>query len=339
MSTKKAAGQFYTVQSAYILDGVERPPSDARVIEPFAGQGDLLEWIGTDVEAYDIEPKHPRVVKRDTLLDPPDYRGAWVITNPPYLARNHADDKTVFDRYGMNDLYKCFIMSMIGAAGGTLIIPVGFFLSPRDTDFRCRDMFLSNYTLTQVKYFEEDVFPDTPTTVVAVSFVSSENMYTEQTVEWIQRPTGERKTFTLRRSENWIIGGDVYTLPIVEGITVRRHVEGQALKEGERLTGLTLTALDSGKEDGRIKLKYDPTYVYPAKDSSRAYLTVCIRGKTLTPAEQQSLATRFNEFIECKRVSTWSLFLPAYRESKEYARKRIPFELAYRIMLHLLRSS
>ena len=340
---KKATGQFYTVQSAYILDGVARPPPGVRVVEPFAGQGDLLEWIGAEnvvhsVEAYDIDPKHPTVVKRDTLLDPPDYRGAWVITNPPYLARNHAADKTVFDRYGMNDLYKCFIMSMIGAAGGTLIIPVGFFLTPRDIDFRCRDTFLSNYTLTQVKYFEEDVFPDTTTTVVAVSFVSSESMHTEQTVEWIQRPTGDRRTFTLRRSENWIIGGDIYTLPIPEGVAIRRYVEGQALKDGEVLTSLTLTALDSGKENGRIRLTYDPAYVYPAKDTSRAYLTVCVQGRVLTPDEQQRLAARFNEFIEAKRMSTWSLFLPAFRESKEYARKRIPFELAYRLMLHLIRS-
>jgi hypothetical protein len=339
MPTKKDMGQFYTVRSTYILEGVPRPPEGVRIVEPFAGQGDILEWIGGDVESYDIEPKHPRVVQRDTLLDPPEYRGKWVITNPPYLARNHAEDKTVFDRYGMNDLYKCAILSIIGCLGGTLIIPVGFFLSPRDMDFRCRDALLSKYTLTQVKYFEEDVFPDTPTTVVVVSFMSSETPMTEQTVEWIQRPTGERKTFTLRRSENWIIGGDVYTLPVVEGVAVRRHVEGTPLKEGESLTGLTLTALDSGKEGGRIKLVYDPTYVYPAKDTSRAYLTVCIQGKTLTPDEQQQLAGRFNELVEAKRLDTWSLFLPAYRESKEYARKRIPFDLAYRIMLHLLRNS
>jgi hypothetical protein len=339
MSTKKSMGQFYTVRSTYILEGVPRPPAGARIVEPFAGQGDILEWIGSDVEAYDIEPKHPRVVQRDTLLNPPDYKGKWVITNPPYLARNKEASKTVFDRYGMNDMYKCFIMSMIGCAGGTLIIPVGFFLSPRDMDFRCRDAFLSNYRLTQVKYFEEDVFPDTSATVVVVSFVSSDAAITEQTVEWIRRPTGERKTFILRKSDNWIIGGDVYTLPVPDGINVRRHVEGQALREGEMLTGLTLTALDSGKEGGRIKLVYHPTYVYPAKDTSRAYLTVCIRGRVLTPEEQQALATKFNEFIECKRLSTWSLFLPAFRESKEYARKRIPFDLAYRIMLHLLHSS
>jgi len=340
MSSKRSAGQFYTVRSAYILEGVPRPPANVRIVEPFAGQGDLLEWIGTDalVEAYDIEPKHPKVVQRDTLLDPPDYAGAWVITNPPYLARNKEPSKTVFDRYSMNDLYKCFLMTLVGCAGGTLIIPVGFFLSPRAMDFTCRDAFLSNYRLTQVKYFEEDVFPDTSATVVVVSFVSSGTPLTDQTVEWIRRPTGERKTFTLRKADNWIIGGDVYTLPVADGITVRRHVEGQTLKEGETLTGLTLTALDSGKDDGRIKLTYDPTYTYPAKDTSRAYLTVCIRGRILTPDEQTALATAFNEFVESKRLSTWSLFLPAFRESKEYARKRIPFELAYRIMLHLLRS-
>jgi len=45
---------------------------------------------------------------------------------------------------------------------------------------------------------------------------------------------------------------------------------------------------------------------------------------------------RFNEYIEQKRSDTWSLFLPQFRESKEYARKRIPFELAYRIICHLI---
>lgn len=42
---KKMKGQFYTVNSSYILDGLSMPPKSARcVIEPFAGKGDLLEW-------------------------------------------------------------------------------------------------------------------------------------------------------------------------------------------------------------------------------------------------------------------------------------------------------
>ena len=58
---------------------------------------------------YDIEPKKDGIVKKDTLLNPPDYQGKFVITNPPYLARNKCADKTLFDKYQTNDLYKCFI--------------------------------------------------------------------------------------------------------------------------------------------------------------------------------------------------------------------------------------
>jgi hypothetical protein len=43
--SKKDRGQFYTVNHEYILKGLERPPKGARVIEPFAGQGDLLDWL------------------------------------------------------------------------------------------------------------------------------------------------------------------------------------------------------------------------------------------------------------------------------------------------------
>lgn len=341
--SKKSAGQFYTVQSDYILSGVPRPPKNVRVIEPFAGQGDLLSWIGTDnlIDAYDIDPKHPSVHQRDTLLDPPDYDNCWVITNPPYLARNHADDKTVFDTYGSNDLYKCFLISLVNSEclGGSVIIPVGFFLSPRHIDVSCRNAFMSKYRIVQVKYFEEDVFPDTSTTVVVISFERSTDTLYEQRVMWIHRPSGLEKEFVVRKVDDWIIGGDIYTLPVPAGITVRRHVEGKPLTDGETLTGLTLTALDSGKADGRIRLKYDPGYVYLAKESSRAYLTLCIKGATLSPDEQKDIANRFNAFIEIKRNETWSLFLPQFRESKEYARKRIPFDLAYQIILHLIHSS
>jgi hypothetical protein len=337
---KKSAGQFYTVNCNYILNGVPRPPKNVKVIEPFAGQGDLLEWIGKDnpVDAYDIDPKHPIVVRRDTLLDPPDYDGSWVITNPPYLARNHADDKTVFDRYSSNDLYKCFMISLANSRclGGSVIIPVGFFLSPRDIDVSCRNAFLSKYRIQQVKYFEEDVFPDTSTTVVVISFVQTTEALSEQRVLWIHRPSGLEKEFSICKDHDWIIGGDIYNLPTPTGISVRRHVEGKPLSDGETLTGLTLTALDSGKANGRISLNYDCDYTYPAKDSSRAYLTICIKGATLDEKQQKDIATRFNEYIELKRVETWSLFLPQFRESKEYARKRIPFELAYRIILYLL---
>jgi hypothetical protein len=347
---KKLRGQFYTVNCNYILQDLSLPPEDVRcVIEPFAGKGDLIDWLKGQkpqspqtlhVEAYDIEPKHPTIIKRDTLLDPPDYSNAWILTNPPYLARNKCTSKEIFDKYNSNDLYKCFITSLLQqqtpCRGGIFIIPAGFFMSPRDVDVRCRSAFLRQYRITRVKYFEEDVFPDTPTTIVAFSFERSNEPLTEQSVEWQFLPSNQKRTFEISATNDWIIGGDIYKLPTPSTIRIRRHVEGQALKKDEQLTALTLTALDTGKQDGRICLSYKEGYVYPAKDTSRSYATLCISGRTLSVEEQKKLADNFNTFIEEKRSATWSLFLPQYRESKEYARKRIPFELAYTIVAHLL---
>ena len=342
---KKMKGQFYTVNSSYILDGLPMPPKNAKcIIEPFAGKGDLLDWLVKNgnkipIESYDIDPQKDSVIRRDTLMDPPNYKDSWILTNPPYLARNKCDKKEIFDKYDTNDLYKCFITSLTkqdACIGGIFIIPAGFFLSPRDLDVRCRDNFLSKYKLLKVKYFEETVFPDTTTTVVAFAFEKSPELLMEQCVEWISLPSGDKRIFKMSQEDDWIIGGDIYKLSIPSGIKVRRHVEGQTLKEGEQRTSLTLTALDSGTKDGRICLEYKDGYVYPAKDCSRTYATLCIQGKSLTPAEQEKICLEFNALVEKKRSETWSLFLPQFRESKEYARKRIPFELAYTIVLHLI---
>jgi hypothetical protein len=340
---KKMKGQFYTVNHSYILEGFTGP-TGMRIVEPFAGKGDLIDWIikqgnTNSIELYDIDPKRQDVVQRDTLMNPPNYTDAWIITNPPYLARNKCDNKAFFDKYNTNDLYKCFLTSLTqqeSCAGGIFIIPAGFFLSPRDVDVRCRHDFLSKYKLLQVKYFEETVFPDTTTTVVAFSFEKSETLLDEQMVEWISLPTKQTRMFRMSKEDDWIIGGDIYKLEVPHGIKIRRHVEGHSLKEGEQCTFMTLSALDSGTQNGRICLEYKEGYVYPAKDCSRTYATLCIHGKTLTSNEQQQICREFNTLLEKKRNETWSLFLPQYRESKEYARKRIPFELAYTIVLHLL---
>jgi len=342
---KKMKGQFYTVNSSYILDGLSMPPKTARcVIEPFAGKGDLIEWLvktgnTLPIESYDIDPKREDVIRLDTLMNPPNYTDSWIITNPPYLARNKCDKKEIFDMYDTNDLYKCFITSLTKqepCAGGIFIIPAGFFLSPRDLDVRCRNDFLSKYKLLKVKYFEETVFPDTTTTVVAFAFEKSHVLLNEQTVEWVSLPSGDKRIFKMSKENNWIIGGDIYKLSIPVGVKVRRHVEGQKLKDGEQRTFMTLSALDSGRKDGRIGLEYKEGYVYPAKDCSRTFATLCIQGRTLTSEEQKKICLEFNSIVEKKRTETWSLFLPQFRESKEYARKRIPFELAYTIVLHIL---
>ncbi len=58
----------------------------------------------------------------------------------------------------------------------------------------------------------------------------------------------------------------------------------------------------------------------------------------LSEEDQIRVAKEFNEILETRREQYWSLFLPQYRESKEYARKRIPFDLSYKIVSNLLSS-
>jgi len=342
---KKTKGQFYTTNSNYILEGLTLPDNDISfIIEPFAGNGDLITWLNEngnnkEIISYDIDPKKDYIIQRDTLKDPPNYENSFVLTNPPYLARNKCENKELFDLYDTNDLYKCFLKSLTQnkkCRGGIIIIPAGFFFSPRDLDVKCRNDFMSIYKVIKVKYFEETVFDDTTTTIVVIQFELSEVELIEQNVKWFLYPIGEERVFNMSRENDWIIGGEIYNLPTQKNIKISRHVEGNALKQGEQQTFITLNALDSGTMIGRISLSYKKDYIYPAKDCSRTYATLRIIGRHLSEEEQKKICEKFNEFIELKRHENWSLFLPQFRESKEYARKRIPFELAYKIVSNII---
>ena len=218
-----------------------------------------------------------------------------------------------------------------------MIIPVGFFSSSRDVDIKCRSWFLERYRVIRVNYFEESVFDDTTTTVVSFVFLKNKNkeLITSQKIEWVRYPIKEKKIFDFNKNNKWMIGGDYYVLPTHPNISFSRYVIDVPIPNDRQLTYLTLIALDSGTRDGRIKILYDKNFKYDAKESSRAYATLIINGKLLTDEQQKLLASKFNDMIEKARTETWSLFLSNYRESKEYARKRISFELAYRLLSYL----
>ena len=195
---------------------------------------------------------------------------------------------------------------------------------------------MKRYKITKLRYFEETVFNDTTTTVISFMFERVPHEMTEQTIEWTIMPSNINKTFTVSEDTNWLVGGEIYSIQVPDNVHVRRHVEGQPLRDNEQQTFITLNALDSGLEKGRIKLSYKKDYIYPAIDTSRTYATFRISGIILSEDDQIKICEYFNKFIEDKRDKTHSLFLPQYRESKLYSRKRIPFELAYKIFLHIL---
>lgn len=67
----------------------------------------------------------------------------------------------------------------------------------------------------------------------------------------------------------------------------------------------------------------------------RTYATLIIE-PYIDDNKQLELVNKFNKFLSNYRNKYNSLFLTNYRESKDIARKRISFELAYNIIIHIL---
>ena len=71
------------------------------------------------------------------------------------------------------------------------------------------------------------------------------------------------------------------------------------------------------------------------KCSARGYLTLIIT-PILNEDEQKKIVNSFNEYLSENRKKYNSLFLANYRESNDIARKRISFDLVYKIIGHLV---
>jgi site-specific DNA-adenine methylase len=180
--SKSQLGQFYTTNYEYILSNMVIPEGVKNIIEPFVGNGDLLNFVKNKseytIEVYDIDPKIPNTVKRDTLENPPDYTDKFILTNPPYLAKNRNKSKELYEKYKCNDLYKCFIVSIITnvCQGGIIIIPLNLLSSIRKSDVELRQHFSEIYSIQMINVFEEQVFDDTSYAVCSIYFVKKKTM-------------------------------------------------------------------------------------------------------------------------------------------------------------------
>ena len=337
-TTKKELGQFFSTRWSYVLTGFTIPPSETKIIEPFVGQGDLLEFVKDrgycgDIDTYDIDPKIDSAMKRDVLEQPPNYTDSFIITNPPYLARNKSISKHIYDMYDSNDLYKCFLKSILGKnspTGGIIIIPLNFFCSLRESDVAIRDAFLSVFQIENINIFSEKVFDDTGYTVCSLQFKRFPCTGTgEQYIAATFFPQKETRRIRLARENNWMFGGEIFRLGRESIIKVERLVE--ANKTSSNITNINLIGLDDGRANGsRIRLEYDENH-YVGKTTSRTKATLLIY-PVISIKRQKELIKRFNTHMEQTRKDYHSLFLTNYRESHDYARKRLSFHLAYNLV-------
>jgi hypothetical protein len=329
-TTKKQLGQFFSTNCQYILQDLNIP-DDCTIVEPFCGNGDLIQNINKEkLECYDIDSKHSYIIQQDTLLNPPIYTNKFIITNPPYLARNKNKDKTICDKYNQNDLYKCFISNLLTnkCNGGIIIIPVNFWCSIRKNDIELRKSFLNIYKIILLNIFEESVFDDTKYAVCSFQFqLITDNTILENIIPTIIYPQKDKYNFTLNELNNYTIGGEIYNLQQNKNIKIERLT-----------TNILIKCIDNNIND-KIKLLFvDDNDIYvdnTEKLSARSFASMTIE-PLLSIEKQKLLIEKFNTYLETQRKKYNSLFLSNYREANSMARKRISFNLVFNIINYLL---
>lgn len=338
--SKSELGQFYTTNCAYIFSNMNIPKNIKTIIEPFVGNGDLLQCIAdpskVNIEIYDIDPKYKNTVKRDTLKDPPIYTNKFVLTNPPYLARNKSKEKEIYDHYDCNDLYKCFLIQLIEnvCIGGMIIIPLNFLSSIRKQDVELRKRFLQHYTIEILNIFEEKVFDDTGYAICSMYFSLGKPRHDHKIKTYIY-PSKKEMTIELNEQTYFTIGGEIYHLPYNDKYIVKRATKHTTTGN---ITNILLKCIDDNVDSqlGFRMVKDEERFIdNTEKLSSRSYATLVLNIE-LTWTEQTKLVKKMNDYIREQRDKYNSLFLTQYRESNTIARKRISFDLAFRICNYIL---
>lgn len=216
-----------------LVDGF-KVSDDVNIIEPFAGNMDLLKLLNTTTdEMFDIEPKDEKIVLRDTLTSPPDYNNKFVITNPPYKAKNHLTDKEkqIYNLpIGITDLYLLFISHLIDShvIGGILILPINFILG-KETQ-KIREQFLEKYKITRLNLYQFKCFEYTTQTVCSFQFENS------------KQPSKLPEAY-LYDSETHFIKINLDN-PFTNITKSKKYMRGYNVKEGFKSLGVVIKLLD-----------------------------------------------------------------------------------------------
>lgn len=131
VDSKRQHGQYYTTTNPFVGDAFDewnalRPKKD-QILEPFAGAGYLFNYIDGDWKGFDLEPKHPLVVQRNTIEDFPE-GFSTAITNPPYFAKNSAKRMKMPYNFKYEDMYlDCLKLMLDNCDYVAAIIPSTFF--------------------------------------------------------------------------------------------------------------------------------------------------------------------------------------------------------------------
>lgn len=301
------------------------------IIEPFYGNGELIKQFKLDdykYKYYDIvEPKNipDNFEIKDTLLNNVLINDSFVITNPPYLAKNKMNNE-MKEKYkcklnsNINDLYQIFIHQLIDVQviGGILILPINFIFGKTTSNiFKC---FNEKYKLIYLNIYENQTFEKTTQTVVSLMFVKTSDK--NITVKLFRD-----KVIDISDKYEYIISTTFESyFPIIKHIDITRYYN---IKNNVVPTHIRISLIDNSKT---IHASYNeiPT---EHKVSDRAYLNICLDKDIYSKIDERVVVNEFNKLINQYRNETFSLNLTSYRE---FNRKRLTFDEAYILINHII---
>lgn len=312
----------YTTKAEEICSNLKKYiPDSAELIEPFVGDGDLLTLFPNHKwETYDIEKKENNI-KQDTLLYPPNYHEKWVITNPPYLAKNKAKDKTIFTKYDVDDLYKATLLTILDCKGGILIIPTNFLTDERTGAVRSK--FLDQFQILEMNIFTMPVFITTTYSVCSFAFKRKDNnTKSAQNFQINIYPDNKQVQISIYPEYDYRLAGEFYN-SLKNTNNIFNRLIGATSKD--YITNIKLYALDTRTQ--RIRVEFEPQH-YEGKNTDRVYATFTC-AKELSEEQERTLIKEFNKQLEDFRNQYFDLSMTNYRD---YNRKRIGFTFAYQLL-------
>lgn len=317
--------QHYTTNANIILQNIiDYLPMNELIVEPFVGKGDLLPYINSKsslVECYDIDSSIG--IKQDTLMNPPCYKNKWVVTNPPYMAKNKNDDKSIYDKYNEDDLYKIAIKTIINgdAKGGILIIPINF-LTDENTE-HLRKQFFEKYCIKHINYFIYPIFDSTGYSICSFFFEKGTDY---QTRFCIYDKNGLKDSFDIILKER--LFQEFY-----DKFNIKPIVSRVTSKNIDNATHIKIYCIDNKKSI--IRAEYNEN-IFVGKDSDRTFFTMTQpNNKKLSEENQKKVVDIFNNYVNIERNNHYNLLFTNYRENN---RKRIGFDLAYSILTTIIES-
>ena len=325
-------GQYMTVNADKILADYNNLVLGKIVIDPCAGHGDLLSWAwrngALDCEGYDIEPQG-KDKYNDMYKNPVDCTGKLVVTNPPYLSSNRAEDKEPYKKWKQNDLYKCYLATLMESnVEEAIIIQPSNFLC--ESNAKARKMLFANYRIQSAQHWQEEIFEGVSIGIM-VMHIKREQLFEFQGF-WYKNMTTDKITWMDLAPDTYLHGPNKLTQKW-------KYHRFEKVNKGMNApnSNIIISLLDKGTYGlGFAYNEGEPIYCNP---SSFTTYQINLPNK-LDEEQQRMLVDKANKKLNDWRKEYDSMFLSNYISySQKIMSKTIANKILWISLVELLRAT